>query len=151
MSLISLSAAADVPSQSIATILICEDDPSLRLLLRLAIEPRGYRVVEAGDGEAGMALARSVEPDLVVVDMHLPDRSGIDVVRTLRDGPGLATTPILMATGSVQPSDRLAAEDAGVDAFVYKPFDINVLVDEIERLLNRSEPYGSALSLRRIH
>ena len=56
-----------------------------------------------------------------------------------------------MATGSVQPSDRLAAEDAGVDAFVYKPFDINVLVDEIERLLNRSEPYGSALSLRRIH
>jgi DNA-binding response OmpR family regulator len=82
--------------------------------------------------------------------MHLPDRSGVDVVRTLRNGPESSTAPILMATGSVQPSDRLAAEDAGVDAFIYKPFDINTLVDEIERLLRKSEAIGSALPLHRL-
>jgi DNA-binding response OmpR family regulator len=140
-----------VPPEATATILVCEDDPSLRLLLRLAIEPRGHRVVEAGDGETCVLLAHSAKPDLVIVDMHLPDRSGIDVVRTLRNGPGLATTPILMATGSVQPDDRLAAEDAGVDAFIYKPFEISGLVGEIERLLGRSESSGAALTLRRLH
>ena len=96
-------------------------------------------------------LARSVDPDLIVVDMRLPDRSGIDVVRALRNEPGLAATPILMTTGSVQPSARLAAEDAGVDVFIHKPFDINGLVDEIERLLRKSESYGSALPLRRLY
>ena len=140
-----------MPSQAATTILICEDNPSLRLLLRLAIEPRGHRVVEAGDGEAGILLASSVDPDLIVVDMRLHDRSGIDVVRALRNEPGLAATPILMTTGSVQPSARLAAEDAGVDVFIHKPFDINGLVDEIERLLRKSESYGSALPLRRLY
>jgi len=140
-----------VSSQAKATILVCEDDPGVRLLLRLAIERRGHRVVEAGDGEAGILLARSVEPDLAIVDMRLPDCSGIDVVRTLRNEPGLAAIPILMATGSAQPSDRLAAEDAGVDAFVYKPFDISGLVDEIERMLEKSESYRSALPLRHLY
>jgi DNA-binding response OmpR family regulator len=140
-----------VSSQATTTILVCEDDPSVRLLLRLAIERRGHRVVEAGDGEAGILLARSVEPDLIVVDMRLPDRSGIDVVRTLRNEPALAATPILMATGSAQPSDRLAAEDAGVDAFVYKPFDISGLVHEIERMLEKSASHSSALPLHRLH
>ena len=137
-------------SQTTTTILVCEDDPSVRLLLRLAIERRGHRVVEAGDGETGILLARSIEPDLIVVDMRLPDRSGIDVVRTLRNAPALAATPILMATGSAQPSDRLAAEDAGVNAFVYKPFDISELVIEIDRLLEKSESDRSALPLRRL-
>jgi DNA-binding response OmpR family regulator len=95
-------------------------------------------------------LARSVEPDLIIVDMRLPDRSGIDVVRTLRGGLRSKTTPILMATGSAQPDDRLAAEDAGVDAFVYKPFDVVELVDEIERLLQRSSA-NDTVPLRRLH
>lgn len=134
-----------------ATILVCEDDPGLRLLLRLAIEPRGHRVAEAGDGESAILLARLVKPDLVVIDMRLPDCSGIDVVRALRVGPGFETTPILMATGSVQPGDRLAAEDAGVDAFIYKPFSVAGLVDEIERLLKRGEARNAGLRLHRLH
>lgn len=146
-----LPAAAEVPLRATATILVCEDNPSLRLLLRLALEPRGYRVVDAGDAAAGILLARSVQPALIVVDKCLPDRSGIDVVKTLRNEPGLAATPIVMTTGSLQPSDRLAAEDAGVDVFVPKPFDVSGLVDEIVRQLGRSESYGSALPLHRLH
>jgi CheY-like chemotaxis protein len=59
--------------------------------------------------------------------------------------------PIVMTTGSVQPSDRRAAEDAGVDAFIHKPFDLHALVDQVERLLSESESYRSALPLRRLH
>lgn len=138
-------------NSTVATILVCEDDPSLRLLFRLAIESHGYRVVEAGDGRSGIELARNVEPDLVVVDMGLPDCSGVEVVRALRNGPVLEKTPILMATGSMQPRDRLAAEDAGVDAFLYKPFDMVRLISEIEQLLERRETDDLSLPLRRLH
>jgi DNA-binding response OmpR family regulator len=135
----------------VATILICEDDPSLRLLFRLSIEPHGYLVVEAGDGRSGIALAQSVEPDLVIVDMHLPDCSGVEVVRALRAEPALEKTPVLMATGSMQPGDRLTAEDAGVDSFLYKPFNMASLIAEIGRLLERRETGNPGLPLRRLH
>ncbi|MGA9762594.1 MAG: response regulator [Gaiellaceae bacterium] len=134
-----------------ATILVCEDDPSLRLLFRLTIEPHGYQVIEAGDGRSGLELARSLEPDLVIVDMGLPDISGVDVVRAIKAGATLAKVPILMATGSMQPGDRLTAEDAGVDAFLYKPFNMVRLVTEVQRLLGKRETSDPGLSLRRLH
>lgn len=133
------------------TVLVCEDDPSLRLLFRLTIEPRGYHVVEAGDGRSAIELARSLEPDLLIVDMGLPDCSGIEVVRAVRATSALAKTPILMATGSMQPGDRLTAEDAGVDAFLYKPFNMIRLISEVQRLLGRRETSDPGLSLRRLH
>jgi DNA-binding response OmpR family regulator len=138
-------------TSSAATILVCEDDPSLRLLFRLTIEPHGYRVVEAGDGRSGIELAQSAEPDLAIVDMGLPDCSGVEVVRAIRGMPALAKTPILMATGSMQPSDRLTAEDAGVDAFLYKPFNMVRLIAEVQRLLGKRETSDLGLSLRRLH
>jgi CheY-like chemotaxis protein len=134
-----------------STILVCEDDSSLRLLFRLTIEPRGYQVVEAGDGRSGIELARSVEPDLAIIDMQLPDCSGIEVARTIKEIPGLEKTPILMATGSMQPGDRLTAEDAGVDAILYKPFNMIRLITEIQRLLGKREASDIGLSLRRLH
>lgn len=138
-------------TSSTATILVCEDDPSLRLLFRLTIEPHGYRVVEAGDGRSGIELARSSAPDLLIIDMGLPDFTGIEVVRALREESALERTPILMTTGSMQLGDRLTAEDAGVDAFLYKPFDMVRLVTEIQRLLGRRETGRPSLSLRRLH
>ena len=138
-------------TSSTATILVCEDDPSLRLLFRLTIEPHGYRVIEAGDGRSGIELALSSAPDLMVIDMGLPDCTGIEVARALREESALERTPILMTTGSMQPGDRLTAEDAGVDAFLYKPFDMVRLVAEIQRLLGRRETGRSSLSLRRLH
>jgi len=138
-------------SEAAPTILVCEDDPSLRLLFRLTIEPRGYQVIEASDGRSGIELARSLEPDLVIVDMGLPDCSGIEVVRAIKEVPALEKTPVLMATGSMQPGDRLTAEDAGVDAFLYKPFNMIRLITEIQRLLGKRETSDPGLSLRRLH
>jgi two-component system, OmpR family, KDP operon response regulator KdpE len=134
-----------------ATILVCEDDPSLRLLFRLTLEPHGYRVAEAGDGRSGIELAGTLEPDLVIVDMGLPDCSGVEVVRAIRGNPEFEKTPILMATGSMQPGDRLTAEDAGVNAFLYKPFNMIRLVSEVQRLLGKRETSNPGQSLRRLH
>ena len=134
-----------------ATILVCEDDPSLRLLFRLTLEPHGYRVVEAGDGRSGIELAGTIEADLVIVDLGLPDCNGVEVVRAIRGNPELEKTPILMATGSMLPGDRLTAEDAGVNAFLYKPFNMIRLVSEVQRLLGRRETSDPGLSLRRLH
>jgi len=134
-----------------ATILVCEDDPSLRLLFRLTLEPHGYNVIEAGDGRSGIELALSSGPDLVIIDKGLPDRSGIEVARTMRETPMLEKMPILMATGSMQPGERLTAEDAGVDSFLYKPFNMIRLITEIQRLLGERETSDIGLSLRRLH
>ncbi len=134
-----------------ATILVCEDDPSLRLLFRLTLEARGYRMIEAGDGRSGIELARSAEPDLVIVDMGLPDCSGIEVARRMREETTLEKTPILMVTGSMRPGDRLTAEDAGVDAFLFKPFNMIRLVNESQRLLGRRKKSDLGLSIRRLH
>jgi two-component system KDP operon response regulator KdpE len=134
-----------------ATILVCEDDPSLRLLFRLTLEPHGYNVIEAGDARSGIELARSARPDLVILDMGLPDRSGIEVARTIKETLGFESTPILMATGSMQPGERLTAEDAGVDSFLYKPFNMIRLITEIQRLLGERETSDIGLSLRRLY
>jgi len=83
--------------------------------------------------------------------MGLPDCSGIEVARAIRETPALEKTPILMATGSMQPGDRLTAEDAGVDAFLYKPFNMIRLITEIQRLLGKRETVDIGLSLRRLH
>ena len=108
-------------------------------------------MIEAGEGAIAILLARNAEPDLVIVDMRLPDCSGIDVVRRLRSETGLTAMPIVMTSGSMQASDQRTAEEAGVDAFIQKPFDLHALVDEVERLLSESESYRSALPLRRLH
>lgn len=134
-----------------ATILVCEDDPSLRLLFRLTLEPYGYNVIEAGDARSGIELALSARPDLAIIDMGLPDRSGIEVARRIKETAGLESMPILMATGSMQPGERLTAEDAGVDSFLHKPFNMIRLVTEIQRLLGERETSDIGLSLRRLY
>ena len=95
-----------------ATILVCEDDPSLRLLFRLTLEPHGYKVVEAGDGRSAIELARSAEPDLAIIDMGLPDCSGIEVATTgeARDRRyrPLASASALIVSASAQPSGAAA-------------------------------------------
>ena len=115
------------------TVLICEDDANLRTLVRLALGEDGYRFFEAPDGPSGLELARRIQPDLIVLDLMLPGRSGIDVLRELRSRDEFAGTPVLVISAWSH-SDE-AAVDAGADRFVAKPFDPDELRDAAVELL----------------
>lgn len=117
---------------SVATILVCDDDPSLRELVRAVLGP-GYRFVEAADGLEALALARELRPDLVVLDVMLPGRSGIEVLGELRGDPELRTLPVVVITAWSHA--EVEAHVAGADRFVSKPFDPDVLSDAVEELL----------------
>jgi CheY-like chemotaxis protein len=115
-------------------VLVCDDEAVLRDLVRACLEP-AYEIVEAGDGDESLRLARELRPDLIVLDMMMPGRSGLDVLGTLRADPVLAATPVVMLTARAQAADRFAAAAAGADRYVPKPFDVRELTDAVAELL----------------
>jgi DNA-binding response OmpR family regulator len=114
------------PTAADKTVLICEDDPNLRTLVRLALGD-GYRFFEAPDGPSGLALAERTDPDLIVLDLMLPGRSGLDVLRELRSGDDFAETRVIVI--SAWSDSDAAAIEAGADRFLAKPFDPDELRD----------------------
>jgi CheY-like chemotaxis protein len=118
-----------------AVILAVEDDPGNVALLHAILEGAGHRMIPVGTlGEARAWLAGDT-PDLVLLDRHLPDGDGLDLVAEIRRGPRHASVPVLMISASVLPGDRDAALAAGCDAFVEKPVRIRPLLDTIARSL----------------
>ncbi len=112
-------------------ILICDNEEPLRALVRAALEPRGYELVDARDGDESMEAVRRLRPDLVVLDMMMPGRTGLDVLCELRADPDLAGTPVVMLTARTQVADAEAAVAAGADRFLAKPFspvELDVLI-----------------------
>jgi len=114
------------PTAGDKTVLICEDDPNLRTLVRLALGD-DFRFFEAPDGPSGMALAERTDPDLIVLDLMLPGRSGLDVLRELRSGDDFAETRVIVI--SAWSDSDAAAIEAGADRFLAKPFDPDELRD----------------------
>jgi two-component system phosphate regulon response regulator PhoB len=114
------------PTAADKTVLICEDDANLRTLVRLALGD-GYRFFEAPDGPSGLALAERTDPDLIVLDLMLPGRSGLDVLRELRSGDDFAETRVIVI--SAWSDSDAAAIEAGADRFLAKPFDPDELRD----------------------
>jgi two-component system, OmpR family, response regulator len=125
------------PETAAKTVLICEDDTNLRTLVRLALGD-GYRYFEAPDGPSGLQLARRIHPDLIVLDLMLPGRSGLDVLIELRADDELAQTPVIVMSAWSH-SDEAAVE-AGADRFVPKPFDPDELRDAVLALLENDGP-----------
>jgi CheY-like chemotaxis protein len=103
-------------------VLICDNEEPLRALVRAALAPRGYELLEARDGDESLVRAREAKPDLIVLDMMMPGRTGLDVLRELRADPELSATPVVMLTARAQLTDEQAAADAGADRFLPKPF-----------------------------
>ena len=120
------------PTAADKTVLICEDDPNLRTLVRLALGD-DYRFFEAPDGPSGLALAERTDPDLIVLDLMLPGRSGLDILRELRGGDDFAETRVIVIS-AWSDSDE-AAIAAGADRFLAKPFDPDELRDAAVALL----------------
>jgi len=117
------------------TVLVCDNEEILRNLVRASLDGEGYSLIEARDGDQVLAEARRSRPDLILLDMMMPGRSGLDVLEELRGDPELRRIPVVMLTARAQVADREAAERAGADRFLTKPFSPRHLAEVVEELL----------------
>lgn len=115
-------------------VLLVEDEPQIRRFVRLALEHQDCDVTEAATAAAGLLAAGEIKPDLVILDLGLPDRDGLDFIRDLRTW---ATLPILVLSARSLESDKVAALDAGADDYLSKPFGIQELLARLRALLRR--------------
>ncbi|HLQ05071.1 MAG TPA: response regulator, partial [Verrucomicrobiae bacterium] len=117
-------------------VMVVDDEPKIVQLARDYLEHAGFAVVVAHDGEAALATARAQKPDLIVLDLGLPELDGLDVARTLR---GESNVPIVMLTGRSEESDKLVGLEIGADDYVTKPFSPKELVARVRAVLRRTE------------
>jgi two-component system response regulator RegX3 len=116
------------------TLLFIEDDEAIRTALRLVLEDEGYEVAVAGDGETGLKMFSQIDPDLVLLDLRLPDISGFEVCRSIRR---TSITPVIMVTAQTDTSDLVNGFDAGADDYVTKPYSSRELIARIKAVLRR--------------
>jgi len=119
----------------VSRVLVVEDDPQLLRAVRITLHARGYDVVAAATGRKALAEAAAAHPDLVVLDLGLPDLDGVEVIRGLR---GWSTVPIIVLSGRTSGGDKVAALDAGADDYVTKPFGVEELLARIRAVTRRA-------------
>ena len=122
-------------------VLVIEDDPGIARVVRLYLEQDGHQVATAGDGVAGLKLARQCDPDLIVLDLMLPRLDGMEICRALR---AESNVPIIMVTARVSEGDRLAGLDLGADDYVLKPFSPRELAARVRAVLRRTARTAAA-------
>jgi two-component system, OmpR family, KDP operon response regulator KdpE len=118
-------------------VLVIEDDPEMRRALALNLTARGYDVGTAADGTAALNAAAASSPDVIVLDLGLPDLDGMDIIRAIR---GYSRTPIVVLSGRTSSGDKVDALEAGADDYVTKPFDVNELVARLHAATRRASP-----------
>ena len=118
-------------------VLVVDDDPQIRRALRINLRAREYDVDVAADGASALKAAAAHPPDLVVLDLGLPDLDGSEVIRGLR---GWSSVPIIVLSGRAEGSDKVAALDAGADDYVTKPFGVDELLARIRAVTRRAHP-----------
>jgi DNA-binding response OmpR family regulator len=135
-------------------ILVIEDNAALASGIEYNLGLEGHEVQIAEDGRRGLALAREWAPDLVILDLMLPDVDGLDICRTLRGDPATASVPIIMVTAKAEESDRIGGLELGADDYLTKPFSPNELVARVRALLRRArtdaDPPGSVIRYGRL-
>jgi two-component system cell cycle response regulator DivK len=117
------------------TILIAEDNPTNRELLRELLEIRGYTVAEACDGREALAMVEQTPPDMVLLDIGMPLLDGYAVVRRLRENPRFTSLPVVAVTAYAMQGDREKIMNSGFDGYLSKPVNSGSLVQELGRLL----------------
>jgi CheY-like chemotaxis protein len=118
----------------VRTLLIVDDEEGVRSLVRMTLESEQYEILEAKEGAEALAMVRKHTPDLVLLDVMLPDCSGIDVCRALKTDPQTASTTVVMLTAKAQSADLEDAEEAGADGYFTKPFSPVALMQRVERI-----------------
>jgi two-component system cell cycle response regulator DivK len=117
-------------------ILVIEDNEQNLYLIRYILEDCGYEVFAAVDGKEGIALAASLLPDLILLDIQLPGMDGYAVARNLRENPNLADTPIVAVTSYAMPGDKEKAMGAGCSGYIEKPIDPDTFDKQVEKYLS---------------
>ena len=115
------------------TVLIADDEPSVRMLVQATIEADGYKVLEASDGDEAWVLIQEHRPSLVLLDVMMPGRTGLEILGSIKSDPDLVDTKVILLTASAQKSDIDAGLIAGADFYLTKPFsprDLRSKVDE---------------------
>ena len=118
-------------------ILYIEDNPENRMLMRRVLMAEGYEMEEAVDGQSGMEKAAERPPDLILMDINLPEIDGYEVTARLKQLPNMQGVPIIAVTANVMKGDREKTLAAGCDGYIQKPIDIDLLPSQIESFLKK--------------
>lgn len=129
-------------------ILVVDDDPGIVRLVRSYLEQAGFKVQSAFDGATARRLIRNERPDLVILDLMLPDDDGFEIARALRSDPATANLPIIMLTARVDDTDRIVGLELGADDYIVKPFNPREVVARVRAVLRRAG--GGAVVRNRI-
>jgi two-component system phosphate regulon response regulator PhoB len=120
-------------------ILLAEDDQNIQIIVRDCLEPHGFEVRFANNGEEALQMLSQNVPDLLILDIAMPVLDGLDVARRIRQKPETARLPILALTALVLPDDAVRAYSAGCDSFMIKPFTPAQLLADVQKLLHLPE------------
>jgi len=126
-------------TQAAPVALVIDDEPQMRRLLRVTLEANGYRVFDAATGQDGVAQAAQRKPDVVLLDLRLPDLEGTEVLKRLREW---SRVPVIILSVRDREDDKVAALDAGADDYVTKPFNSAELLARLRAALRHVQPQG---------
>lgn len=126
-------------------ILVVDDDRDVVRLIRAYLERAGYEVLVAYDGETALHILRRDRPDLLLLDLMLPDRDGLDITRLVRQDPNLSPTPIIMLTARVDDTDKIVGLEMGADDYVTKPYNPREVVARVRARLRATMPASPQL------
>jgi two-component system alkaline phosphatase synthesis response regulator PhoP len=120
-------------------ILVVDDDRDIVRLVRSYLEKAGYQILTAYDGESTLRILKAEQPQLLILDLMLPDRDGWDVARVVRSDPQLTSMPIIMLTARVEDNDKIVGLEIGADDYITKPFNPREVVARVRALLRRTK------------
>ena len=120
------------------TILYVEDNPENRMLVRRILLSEHYQLIEAVDAMDALERIKTVRPDLILMDINMPDMDGYTLTTKIKSTPGFERIPILALTANVMRGDKEKTIEAGCDGYIQKPIDFDELLMEVDRFLNRS-------------
>jgi len=120
------------------TILYVEDNPDNRTLVRRILLSEDYHLIEATNANEALEVLKTTRPDLILMDINMPDMDGYTLTAKIKTSPGFERIPILALTANVMRGDREKTLEAGCDGYIQKPIDVDQLVIEIDRFISRS-------------
>jgi two-component system cell cycle response regulator DivK len=124
-------------SENKGTILYVEDNPDNRLLVRRILLSEDYSLLEATDAKDALNVLKTAQPDLILMDINMPDMDGYTLTAKIKSMPGFERVPILAVTANVMRGDKEKTLEAGCDGYIQKPLDIEQLTREIEKFISR--------------